>query len=77
MPLGEAVQSPRLHHQWLPDEVHVEPGFSETVLEALRQRGHVIDPGPPYSSANSIAVTPRGIVGAADSRTRGATAAGY
>jgi gamma-glutamyltranspeptidase/glutathione hydrolase len=77
MPLGEAVQSPRLHHQWLPDEVHVEPGFAETVLEALRQRGHVIDPGPPYSSANSIAVTPKGIVGAADSRTRGATAAGY
>jgi gamma-glutamyltranspeptidase/glutathione hydrolase len=43
----------------------------------LRQRGHVIDPGRPYSSANSIAVTPKGIVGAADSRTRGATAAGY
>jgi gamma-glutamyltranspeptidase/glutathione hydrolase len=77
MPLGEAVQSPRLHHQWLPDEVHVEPGFSQQVLDAMRQRGHVIDPGPPYSSANSIAVTPKGIVGAADSRTRGATAAGY
>jgi gamma-glutamyltranspeptidase/glutathione hydrolase len=77
MPIGEAVQSPRLHHQWLPDEVHVEPGFSERTLDALRRRGHTVDPGPPYSSANSIALMPDGIVGAADSRTRGATAAGY
>jgi gamma-glutamyltranspeptidase / glutathione hydrolase len=76
-PIGEAVQSPRLHHQWLPDEVHVEPGFPEEVLEGLRQRGHAIDPGPPYSSANSIEVTRQGIIGAADRRTRGATAAGY
>lgn len=76
-PIDEAVQSPRLHHQWLPDEVHVEPGFSEQVLEGLRQRGYVIDLGAPYSSANSIEVTPSGIAGAADSRTRGATASGY
>jgi gamma-glutamyltranspeptidase / glutathione hydrolase len=77
LPIGEAVQSPRLHHQWLPDQVRVEPGFSEQVLDALRQRGHIIESGPPYSSANSIAVTPKDIVGAADSRTHGATAAGY
>jgi gamma-glutamyltranspeptidase/glutathione hydrolase len=77
MPINEAVQSPRLHHQWLPEDVRVEPGFSEQVLDALRQRGYAIEPGPPYSSANSIEVTRPGIVGAADSRTRGATAAGY
>jgi gamma-glutamyltranspeptidase/glutathione hydrolase len=75
-PIGDAVGSPRLHQQWLPDDVHVEPGFSPQVLEALRQRGHVIVAGPPYSSANSIEVTAKGIVGAADSRTRGATAVG-
>ena len=61
----------------LPDEVRVEPGFPEQVLEGLRQRGHRIEGGPPYSSANSIEVTPKGLVGAADSRTRGATAAGF
>jgi gamma-glutamyltranspeptidase/glutathione hydrolase len=77
MPINEAVQSPRLHHQWLPEDVRVEPGFSEQVLDALSQRGYAIEPGPPYSSANSIEVTRPGIVGAADSRTRGATAAGY
>jgi gamma-glutamyltranspeptidase/glutathione hydrolase len=47
------------------------------VLEALKQRGHVLTPTRPASSANSIEVTPQGIVGAADPRTRGALAAGY
>jgi gamma-glutamyltranspeptidase/glutathione hydrolase len=77
MSIGHAVGSPRLHHQWLPDDVHVEPGFPAKVLDGLRQLGHTIVAGPPYSSANSIEVTTKGIVGAADSRTRGAAAVGY
>ena len=28
MPIDRAVSAPRLHHQWLPDEVDVEPGFA-------------------------------------------------
>ena len=28
MPIDEAVTAPRLHHQWQPDEVFAEPGFS-------------------------------------------------
>jgi len=34
-------------------------------------------PTEPHTSANSILVTPNGYVGAADTRTRGALAAGY
>jgi gamma-glutamyltranspeptidase/glutathione hydrolase len=75
--LGEAVAAPRLHHQWLPDEVAVEPGFDLTVLRALAARGQHLVPNLPWSSANSIMVTPDGLLGAADSRTRGALAAGY
>ena len=40
MPIDKAVTAPRLHHQWQPDEVFVEPGFSPDVLDALRARGH-------------------------------------
>jgi len=77
MPVAEAVTAPRLHHQWQPDEVLVEPGFAPDVLEALAARGHSIVPTQPYSSANSIAVMTEGhVVGAADSRSRGALAAG-
>jgi gamma-glutamyltranspeptidase/glutathione hydrolase len=77
MPIEQAVGAPRLHHQWQPDEVYVEPGFAPDVLEALAKRGHNIVPTPSYSSTNSIEVTPDGYIGAADRRTRGSLAAGY
>jgi gamma-glutamyltranspeptidase/glutathione hydrolase len=77
MDIAAAVSAPRLHHQWLPDEVRVEHGFPEATLEALRAMGHVVREPMGQTSANSIAVTPQGFVGAPDPRTRGATAAGY
>jgi gamma-glutamyltranspeptidase/glutathione hydrolase len=77
MPIGRAVQLPRLHHQWMPDETDVEPGFAPATLEDLRTRGHTLVPIAPHTSANSLAVTAQGVTGAPDSRTRGATAAGY
>jgi gamma-glutamyltranspeptidase / glutathione hydrolase len=77
MPVAEAVSAPRLHHQWQPDEVIVEPGFDAKTLDALAARGHKIILRVPGTSANSIAVTENGYVGAADRRTRGSLAAGY
>ena len=77
MTVSDAVAAPRLHHQWLPDQVFVEPGFSQATLDALTARGHSIERRPPGTSANSILMTPKGLIGAADSRTRGALAAGH
>ena len=77
MPIAEAVSAPRLHHQWQPDEVVAEPDFPPDQLDALRTRGHTIVMTRPGTSANSIEITPAGYVGAADTRTRGALAAGY
>ena len=77
MDISAAVSAPRLHHQWLPDEVRIERGFPDVTLDALRAMGHVVKQPMGQTSANSIAVTPQGITGAADPRTRGATAAGY
>jgi gamma-glutamyltranspeptidase/glutathione hydrolase len=71
------VSTPRLHHQWQPDEVVVEPGFAPDWLDALRARGHNIMPTSPFTAVNSIVATPGGYVGAADARTRGSLAAGY
>jgi len=77
MPIGKAVSAPRLHQQWQPEQVYVEPGFAPDVLDALVKRGHQIEPTPLGTSANSIEVTPNGYVGAADRRTRGSLAAGF
>jgi gamma-glutamyltranspeptidase/glutathione hydrolase len=77
MSIDKAVTAPRLHHQWQPDEVFAEPGFAPDLLDALKARGHTIVATEPHTSANSIQVTPNGYIGAADTRTRGALAAGY
>jgi gamma-glutamyltranspeptidase / glutathione hydrolase len=76
MDVAAAVAAPRLHHQWLPDEVRIERGFSEDTLVALRAKGHRVVEPMGQTSANSIAVTPNGLLGAPDPRTRGADAAG-
>jgi gamma-glutamyltranspeptidase / glutathione hydrolase len=77
MPLAQAVSAPRLHHQWLPDEVVAEPGVTSDLIAALQARGHRVVVGRNATSANSIAVTTNGFAGVADTRTRGALAAGY
>jgi len=77
LPIADAIAEPRVHNQWLPDEVAVEQGFPRDLIDALKARGHTVVEGLPRTSANSILVTPTGFVGAADNRTRGALAAGY
>jgi gamma-glutamyltranspeptidase/glutathione hydrolase len=76
MDVGAAVAAPRLHHQWLPDEVRLEAGFSEDTLTALRAKGHRLVQPMGQTSANSIAVSDSGLLGAPDPRTRGAAAVG-
>ena len=76
MDVAAAVAAPRVHHQWMPDDVRVERGFPEETLEALRAKGHRVIEPLGQTSANSIAVTPNGLLGAPDPRTRGAEAAG-
>ncbi len=76
MNLAEAVAAPRIHHQWLPDQVAAERSLAPELVQGLEARGHKVVLGPNSGSANSILVTPDGIAGAADPRTRGALAAG-
>ncbi|WP_314953384.1 gamma-glutamyltransferase [Bradyrhizobium cosmicum] len=76
MDVAAAVAAPRLHHQWLPDEVRVERGFPDDVLSQLKAMDHVIVEPMGQTSANSILVTATGPLGAPDPRTRGAEAAG-
>ena len=75
MEIEAAVAAPRVHHQWMPDKVILEPGFPEDVLAELRAKGHTVVQAMTCCSANSIMVTPNGLLGAPDPRTRGAEAA--
>jgi gamma-glutamyltranspeptidase / glutathione hydrolase len=77
MPIGDAVSAPRLHHQWWPDEVVVEPYFPPEKVYGLVALGHRVRLGSLFGSAHSIAIGPETLAGAADMRARGAAAAGY
>ena len=76
MDVAAAVAAPRVHHQWMPDVVRVERGFPEETLAALKAKGHEVIEPLGQTSANSIAITPNGLLGAPDPRTRGSAAAG-
>jgi gamma-glutamyltranspeptidase/glutathione hydrolase len=41
MPVEDAVYKPKFHHQWLPDELVIEKGFSTTVKENLKAMGYI------------------------------------
>jgi gamma-glutamyltranspeptidase / glutathione hydrolase len=77
MNVAQAVAAPRVHHQWLPDEVVAEKGLPPDTIRGLEARGDKVRIGPNFGSANSIAITAKGIAGAADPRARGAAAQGY
>lgn len=77
MGLADAVAAPRIHHQWLPDELRVERGISPDTAALLRARGHRIAIGNAMGSANSVLRVERGFAGAADPRRAGASAAGF
>ncbi|WP_026104444.1 gamma-glutamyltransferase [Anabaena sp. PCC 7108] len=73
MDVGAAVSVPRIHHQWLPDELRVEAwGLDALTLQDLRRRGHKIQETAPWGNANAIAVTENDTLeGAADPRGEG------
>jgi gamma-glutamyltranspeptidase / glutathione hydrolase len=77
MNVAEAVLSPRIHHQWLPEAVMAERGFSPDTLRLLEARGHAVRVGATSGSANSILRRPDGLDGATDTRQRGTLAAGH
>lgn len=71
MDVGAAVAAPRMHHQWLPDQVTIErAGASDALVAALQKLGHTVRTGNVQGDANSIGVDASGVAwGAVDSRS--------
>jgi gamma-glutamyltranspeptidase/glutathione hydrolase len=69
MNIQTAVSEPRMHHQWLPDEIRVEQGFSPDTLSLLEARGHKISHTNTMGAIQSIMIGDDGtFYGAADPR---------
>jgi gamma-glutamyltranspeptidase/glutathione hydrolase len=57
MPLQEAVDTPRIHHQWLPDTLAAEPkGLSPETTQTLTQMGYHVVPLEPWGAGNAAEV---------------------
>lgn len=68
MNMAEAINRPRIHHQWLPDQLELEPGFSPDTIELLKQKGHKVVPGKSMGSVQSIMWSDGVFYGASDPR---------
>jgi gamma-glutamyltranspeptidase/glutathione hydrolase len=75
MNMQEAIDAPRFHHQWMPDEVRWEPyGLNADTRRALEKRGHVFAEKPgSMGDAEGIMIDPktRMRLGASDPRLGG------
>jgi len=76
MNVAEAVSLPRFHHQWVPDELRLERGFSEDTVRLLEGRGHNIVMGDAMGSSQSITYEGGVFYGASDPRTSSGYAKG-
>lgn len=68
--LQDAVQKPRFHHQWLPDQIfHEENTFNESTQKNLKDLGHKLQKRGNIGLVDAIIVLPDGkLEGAADYR---------
>jgi gamma-glutamyltranspeptidase/glutathione hydrolase len=79
MNVQDAVDAPRVHHQWLPDTLSLERGISPDTVALLKGRGYDVDYSPGVVLAQVAAIVSDGgwLQGASDGRSPAGKAAGY
>jgi gamma-glutamyltranspeptidase/glutathione hydrolase len=77
--IQQAVDAPRFHHQYLPDILQLEAGFSADTAAKLTADGYAIKRGGQWGDGECIAVDPKTgrLEGGQDHRHRYGKAAGY
>ncbi|RGE46235.1 gamma-glutamyltransferase [Comamonas testosteroni] len=74
---AESAAAPRFHHQWSPDELRVEKGFSADTLNLLRQWGHKLAIKPAMGRTQTIEIKDGTLLGASDPRNPDGKTLGY
>lgn len=77
MNIQSAVSAPRIHHQWLPDEIRVEQGISTDTVKLLEAKGHKVVQKSAMGAIQSIMVGKDVFYGAADPRRSTSSADGF
>jgi gamma-glutamyltranspeptidase/glutathione hydrolase len=71
--IDEALEQPRIHHQWRPTTLSVEKTLPPSIREALTKRGHELAPLSPTGASAIVGLGPNGrsFVGASEPRAGG------
>jgi gamma-glutamyltranspeptidase/glutathione hydrolase len=77
MNVAEATNAPRFHHQWLPDELRVEKGFSPDTIKLLEQRAESGGERGDGQHPEHYGGAGRALFGASDPRSVDDLTAGY
>jgi len=74
--IQSAVAAPRIHHQWLPDQLRVEEGLSPDTIRRLEDMGHDVQQKSAMGAIQSIMIRDGEMFGGADPRRSTSLAAG-
>jgi gamma-glutamyltranspeptidase/glutathione hydrolase len=79
MTIQDAIDAPRVHHQWQPDRLSLERGISPDTVAILQSRGYEVDYAPGVVLAQTAAIVSDGgwLQGGSDGRSAAGKAAGY
>jgi gamma-glutamyltranspeptidase / glutathione hydrolase len=80
MNVQQAVDAPRMHMQWLPDEIQYEPGaFTAPTIAQLRSDGYAFAEVDRWGSAQAVVIDPKTgeLFGGSDRRHPAGAALGY
>jgi gamma-glutamyltranspeptidase/glutathione hydrolase len=74
---AEAIITPRVHHQWLPDELRVEEGISPDTIKLLQDKGHKVVTKAPMGRIQIIQADDSGFYGYSDPRNPDGKTVGF
>ncbi|MEM9102753.1 MAG: gamma-glutamyltransferase [Pseudomonadota bacterium] len=77
MNIATAIAAPRIHHQWQPETVFVEPSISPDTRDLLIEKGHKIKQSRTMGSVHGIQMNDGFIYGYSDPRRPGALTIGW
>jgi gamma-glutamyltranspeptidase/glutathione hydrolase len=77
MTTEEAVNKPKFHHQWLPDEIAVEKDFPSTLIDRLKEMGYKVSVRSQIGRTEVIRINPNGKIDAVADKRGEDAAEGY
>ena len=77
MSLKAAIDAPRFHHQHIPDNINVEADFPEKTINALKEKGYIVNKRGAFGRMDGIMILPNGNRVAAGDKRGDDSVAGY